>query len=138
MREYVEAAPGPRRFNLGLFTAFSFTGVVLAILGLYGLVSYTVSQRQREIGLRMAVGASERDIRRMILYQAAILGLSGVALGCCITAIAQRLIAQFDWDATIALSPAIAATALLMLLMLLAAWLPTNRAARTPPTIALR
>src|SRR5260370_33432258 len=81
MRDYVDAGLGPRRFNLGLFAAFSLTGVLLAVFGLYGLVSYAVSQRQREIGLRMAIGATERDIHRMILRQAALLGLAGAALG---------------------------------------------------------
>src|SRR6185295_1930668 len=70
MREQLDAWLGPRRFNLGLFGAFALTAVVLAVTGLYGLVSYAVSQRRPEIGLRMAIGASERDVRRMILRQA--------------------------------------------------------------------
>lgn len=55
MGDYVEAALGPRRFNLGLFAGFSLAGFLLAVFGFYGLVSYAVSDRRREIGLRMAI-----------------------------------------------------------------------------------
>ena len=138
MRDYVEAALGPRRFNLGLFAAFSLTGVLLAVFGLYGLVSYAVSQRQREIGLRMAIGASERDIHRMILRQAALLGLAGTTLGCCVAAVAQPLVSRLAQDVTIPFRSAVATTVLLLVLVTLAAWLPARRAARIPPTLALR
>jgi hypothetical protein len=117
MREYVEAGLGPRRFNLGLFAAFSLTGVLLAVFGLYGLVSYTVSQRQREIGLRMAIGATERDIHRMILRQAALLGLAGAALGGCLAAIAQPMVSRLAQDVSIPLRSAIATTGLLLVLV---------------------
>jgi putative ABC transport system permease protein len=138
MREYVEAGLGPRRFNLGLFAAFSLTGVLLSVSGLYGLVSYAVSQRQREIGLRMALGATERDIHRMILRQAALLGLAGAALGGCLAAIAQPLVSRLAEDVSIPLRSAITTTGLLLALVTLAAWLPARRAARIPPTLALR
>jgi predicted permease len=138
MRDYVEAGLGPRRFNLGLFGAFSLTGVLLAVFGLYGLVSYAVSQRQREIGLRMAIGASEGDIHRMILRQAVLLGLAGTTLGGCLSAIAQPLLSRLAQDVSIPLQPAIATTGLLLVLVTLAAWLPARRAARIPPTLALR
>jgi predicted permease len=138
MREYVEAGLGPRRFNLGLFAAFSLTGVLLAVFGLYALVSYAVSQRQREIGLRMAIGATERDIYRMILRQAALLGLAGAALGGCLAAIAQPLVSRLAQDVSIPLRSAIMTTGLLLVLVTLAAWLPARRAARIPPTLALR
>src|SRR5260370_15251911 len=114
MRDYVDAGLGPRRFNLGLFAAFSLTGVLLAVFGLYGLVSYAVRQRQREIGLRMAVGASERDIRRMILRQAALLGLAGAALGGCFAAIGRPLVSRLAQDVSIPLQSAITTTGLLL------------------------
>jgi predicted permease len=138
MREYVEAGLGPRRFILGLFAAFSLTGVLLAVSGLYGLVSYAVSQRQREIGLRMAIGATERDIHRMILRQAALLGLAGVALGGCLAAVAQPLASRLAQDVSIPPRSAIATTGLLLVLVTLAAWIPARRAALIPPTLALR
>jgi putative ABC transport system permease protein len=138
MRDYVEAGLGPRRFNLGLFAAFSLTGVLLAVSGLYGLVSYAVSQRQREIGLRMAIGATESDIRRMILGQAALLGLGGAALGGCLVAIARPLVSRLARDVSIPVALAITTTGLLLVLVTLAAWLPARRAARISPTVALR
>lgn len=134
MRDYVEAGLGPRRFNLGLFGAFSLAGVLLAVSGLYGLVSYTVTQRQREIGLRMALGATEGDIRRMVLGQASILGLAGVTLGGCFAAIASRIALNVSID----LSLAIVTPVFLLLLVMLAAWLPARRAANIAPTLALR
>ena len=65
MREFLEASLGPRRFNLALFGAFATAAVLLAVLGLYGVVSYSVSQRAPEIGLRIAIGATEGDVRRL-------------------------------------------------------------------------
>ncbi|MGH9481000.1 MAG: FtsX-like permease family protein [Terriglobales bacterium] len=138
LRDYVEAALGPRRFFLGLIAAFSLTGVVLAVLGVYGLVSFAVSQRQREIGLRMAVGATQADIRRMILRQGATLGLAGAALGYGVAALAQPLVSRLAPDASIPVPSAIAAAAALFGFTVLAAWLPAQRAARIPPTLALR
>jgi predicted permease len=138
MRDYVEATLGPRRFNLGLFAAFSLTGVLLAVLGLYSLVSFTVSQRRQEIGLRMALGATERGILQMIVREAVRLGLAGAALGGCLAAMAQPLVSRLAQDVSISLRSVGTTTALLLGLLILAAWLPARRAARIPPTLALR
>jgi putative ABC transport system permease protein len=78
MRQFLDNSLGPRRFNLGLLGAFALTTVVLAVVGLYGLVSYAVSQRTAEIGLRMAIGASHRNVHWLILRQAASLATAGV------------------------------------------------------------
>ena len=137
MREYVEAALGPRRFNVGLFAAFSCTSLVLAVLGVYGLVSYIVSQRQREIGLRMALGATEGAIHRMILRQAVALGLAGAVLGCCFTSTIRPLLSRLKSDMSIAF-PAAITTGLLLVVIVLAGWLPARRAVRISPTVTLR
>ena len=138
MRDYIESGLGPRRFNLGLFAAFSLSSVLLAVFGLYGLVAYAVNQRQKEIGLRMALGATERDIHRMILREAALLGLGGIALGGCFAAAAHPLTARFAQDVSIPLKSAIPVTGILFGLVTLAAWWPARRAARLAPTRALR
>jgi putative ABC transport system permease protein len=138
MRQYLEASLGPRRFNLGLFGVFSFTAVLLAVSGLYGLVSYSVSQRRREIGLRMALGATERDVQRLILRQAAGLGVAGAVVGLCITGLARPFAARFAQDAVIDPAMAAAATALLVTVVVAAACLPARRAARIQPMLALK
>ena len=138
MRDYVESSLGPRRFNLGMFAAFSLTGLLLAVLGLYSLVSFTVSQRRQEIGLRMAIGATERGILRMIVREAVLLGLAGSALGGCLAAMSQPFVSRLAQDVSISVRSVTTTTALLLGLLILAAWLPARRAARIPPTLALR
>ena len=98
MRQYVDAWLGPRRFNLGLVGAFASTAVLLAVSGLYGLVSYAVSQRAQEIGVRMAIGATAGSVQRMILRQAAVLGAAGSVAGVCLSAVARPLLAGMVRD----------------------------------------
>ncbi len=138
MRQLLDDWLGPRRFNLGLFGAFASTAVLLAVLGLYGLVSYAVSQRAPELGLRMALGASRREIPWMVLREAAGLGIAGAALGLVLAGAARPLIRSMVQDALVDPALASAAAALLIGVALTAAWLPARRAARIEPTLALR
>src|SRR5262249_42953783 len=126
VRQFLEDSLGPRRFSLGLFGAFALTAAFLAIVGLYGLVSYVVSQRAQEIGLRMALGATERDVQWMILRQAGALGVAGAAAGLGLALAARPLFASVPLD------PAVAAAAAVLLIAveLVAAWIPARRAAR--------
>jgi predicted permease len=138
MRQLVDTWLAPKRFNLRLLGAFSLTAVLLAVSGLYGLVSYAVSQRTQEIGVRLAIGATGRDVRRMILRQAAGLGLTGVAAGFCLAATARAFVSRLVPAATIHPAIVLATAALLVAIVLIAAWLPARRAARIDPTLALR
>ena len=138
MRQYLDAWLGPRRFNLGLFGAFALTAVLLAVSGLYGLVAYAVSQRAQEIGLRMAIGATEGDVQRMILRQAAGLGVTGAAAGLCLAGAVRPLISGMVQDASIGPAPVAATAAFLIVVVLLAAVAPARRAARIEPTLALK
>ncbi len=138
MRQLLDAWLGPRRFNLGLFGAFATTAVLLAVLGLYGLTSYAVSQRAPEIGLRMAIGATERDARRMVLRQALGLGVAGAAVGLGFALAARPLVSGMFQNVSLHPAAVAAAAAFLMGVVLLAAWLPARRAARIEPTLALR
>jgi predicted permease len=138
MSQYLDAWLAPRRFSLGLFVAFSGTVVLLALSGLYGLVSYTVNQRRREIAVRMAVGATPRDVQRLILRQAGRLTLAGAALGLAISAAVRPFLAGI-LEVTSASYPLWAATtAALVAVVTLAGWLPARRAARVAPMSALR
>lgn len=138
MQQLVDTWLGPRRFNLGLFGAFAITAVLLAVLGLYGLVSYGISQRAPEIGLRMAIGATQRDVQRMILRQAAGVGLAGAAAGLAVAGAVRPLMSRIVADVTIDPAIAAATAALLIGIVLIAAWFPARRAARIDPTVALR
>lgn len=146
MRQFLEDSLGPRRFNLGLFGAFASTAVLLAVVGLYGLVSYAVSYRAQEIGLRMALGATQADVQRMVLRQAVTLGIAGVAVGLGVAAALRPLISavvpstgpRIGHDVWTNPAMAAAPAALLIGVVLVAAWLPARRAAQIEPTLALR
>ena len=140
MRQFLEESLGPRKFSLGLFGGFALTAALLAVVGLYGLVSYVVSQRAQEIGLRMAIGATAGDVQWMILRQAGALGLAGAAGGLALAAAARSLLASASTTVGTGVTPGVAASAaaLLIAVELVAAWLPARRAARIEPTLALR
>jgi putative ABC transport system permease protein len=146
MRQFLEDSLGPRRFNLGLFGAFALTAVLVAIIGLYGLVSYAVSQRAAEIGVRLALGATERDVQWMVLRQAGTLGVVGAVAGLGFAALARLLISRVFPAASlsaaqdVSIDPATAAVAAACLIgvVVAAAWMPARRASRIEPTLALR
>jgi putative ABC transport system permease protein len=138
MRQFVDAWLGPRRFNLALLAAFACTAILLAVSGLYGLVAYAVSQRAAEIGLRIAIGATERDVHRMILRQAAALGVTGSVVGLMFAGAARPFMVGLVQDVSINPAVAVAAASMLVAVVLMAAWLPARRAARIDPTLTLK
>lgn len=127
------------RFVLSLLGAFTAVALVLAALGTYGVVAYSVQQRTREIGIRLAVGAQAGDVRRLILGHGARLATLGVVLGLTVAIASARVLAAmlYATSTTDALSYALAALALVAA-TLLACWLPARRAARVDPLVALR
>ena len=135
----VDAAIVPERLIATLSAFFGALGVVLAGIGLYGLLAYTVARRTGEIGVRMALGATAGSVRRMVLADALAMAASGLALGAAMVwwcrPLAARLLPDLkpDWAAPLVLG----GTALL-LVALFAAWLPARRAARVDPIDALR
>jgi len=129
---------GPR-LTMQLVTATGLIGLLLAVIGLYGVVAYGVSRRTREIGIRMAIGANPGDVLRMILGQGIVLTAIGVGVGLVIAFFASRVVAGFvvgvsPRDPAIFLSVPI----VLAVVMIAACWLPARRAARIDPTLALR
>jgi ABC-type antimicrobial peptide transport system permease subunit len=114
-------------------------GIFLAALGLYGLMAFLVAQRTREIAIRMALGASSRDMRTMVLRQAAMLasigGVIGLLLAAGVGTLAQVLLVNVPPIDPVSFG----GTALLFLAVLaVAAWTPASRAAATDPAMALR
>jgi putative ABC transport system permease protein len=128
-----------RRFNMLLLVGFGALALLLAAIGTYGVISYSVGQRTREIGIRMALGASRRDVLRMIVFGGLRLALTGVALGVLLAAAAARLLSTLLFNvrgtdpATFALTIAVLLTA-----SVLACYLPARRALRVDPIAALR
>jgi putative ABC transport system permease protein len=127
------------RFNMALFSGFAFLGLALAAIGIYSVISYNVTQRVHEIGVRMALGASRNNILGWVLGDAARVAAIGVLLGLGGSLALEKLV-QFNIFGTAkfdALSSA-AVVAVLGSVALLAAWLPARRAGRLDPVTALR
>ena len=128
----------PRVFGW-LMAAAGAVGLLLASVGLYGIVSYETSRRTNEIGIRMALGANRADVVRLVMNQTMVIVGVGAVAGCGLALAGSRLIASmlFNVAASDPLTMAAAATVLLGVAFT-AAYLPARRAARLDPTLALR
>ena len=126
------------RMRTVLLTVFAGVAVVLAIFGVYGVMAYTVLQRTQEIGVRVALGASQSDVVRMVVRQGAWLTMIGVAIGLAAAALATRALEGMLYEMS-GLDPITFGGAALVLAVaaLLASYLPARRAASVPPIIAL-
>jgi putative ABC transport system permease protein len=127
------------RFNMALFSGFAFLGLALAAIGIYSVISYNVSQRVQEIGVRMALGAERGDILKLILLMVARVAALGLAIGLLGSALIERLV-QFQMFAktSFGVIPLAAIVVVLGAVALLAAWIPAARAGNLDPVSALR
>ena len=139
LADQVDAAMRPERTVATLSGLFGAVGVLLAAIGLYGLLSYTVSQRVNEIGIRMALGATRRDVTRLVVATTLRLVCAGLVIGAPIAIASRPLAARFVLDLTSsAIGPMTVAAAMMVGVAMLAAYLPARRAARVDPLEALR
>jgi predicted permease len=138
MEEIVARSLAPRRFNLWLLGVFASLALMLASVGIYGVISYAVSQRTREIGVRMALGAQQQDILKLIVGQGLVLTLSGVSLGLIASFALTRWLESLIFGVSATDPLTFAAVALLLTVVaLLACYLPARRAASVNPMTAL-
>ena len=137
--QLVETAASPRRFTMLLLGIFAGLALVLAAVGIYGVIAYSVGQRTREMGIRMALGANPGMLERQVLKEALLLAAAGALMGLVGLAGLSRFIASLLFGTSPG-DPIVftAATALLVGVASLAAWIPARRAARIDPVSALR
>ncbi len=139
IQTFVDHANSPRRFFMLLVASFAGLGLFLAALGIYGVISYSVTRQTQEIGIRMALGATMGRVQRQVLGGTLRLAIAGIALGAVASVAAAKLIASLLF----ATSPWDVATYAAMVVMLLAVavvagYLPARRASRIDPMVALR
>jgi putative ABC transport system permease protein len=136
---YMDSLIAQRRFNMALLALFGVLGLFISAVGIYGVMAYIVSQRTREIGVRMALGASRTNVVCMVLANSALLVTAGLALGTAgawyLSSVARAFLFQLD-----ARDPRVFAGAILCLAVaaLVATLVPARRAASVDPMIALR
>ena len=139
MEEVVSLSTSRQRFNMLLMTIFGCSALLLAAIGIYGLMAYSVEQRTQEIGIRLALGAGLGQVRNMVVFQGMRLALIGVVIGVAASTGLTRLIATFLFGVkpldTMVFT---AAPILLSAVALAAVWLPARRASRIDPLAALR
>jgi putative ABC transport system permease protein len=139
MNEVIASITAPRRFNTLLLAIFGTVALILAAGGIYSVISYSVTQRTQEVGIRMALGAQSGEVIKLILKQGLMLTLIGITAGIAGAIAAARAVSSMLFGIT-ATDPATfaAISILLTIVALLACYLPARRAAKIDPTVALR
>jgi putative ABC transport system permease protein len=137
--EAFDRALAGRRFSLTLIVAFSASALILAALGIYGLITYLVAERTREIGIRLALGAESSDVLRLVIGKGLVLALGGIGVGLAASLGLTRFLEGMLFGVTASDPLALGAVMLVTLLAVSAAsYLPARRAMRVAPVIAMR
>ncbi|HEX3142350.1 MAG TPA: FtsX-like permease family protein, partial [Pyrinomonadaceae bacterium] len=139
LSEHLHDSLTRRRFNLVLLSLFGGVALLLAAVGIYGVISYGVTQRSHEMGIRTALGAKPRDVLKLVVRQAMVLALGGVGIGLLASLALTRLMKSLLFNVGVTDPLTFAAIALLMtLIALLACLIPAQRATKVDPLIALK
>jgi putative ABC transport system permease protein len=139
MMQVLSESTAQRRFNTILMTSFAGIALLMATIGLYGVISYSVAQRSQEIGIRMALGAQPGNVLRMVLWSGLKLALAGIVLGLLTSLAITRVLESLLYGVS-ATDPftLLAGSIFLTLIALLACYIPARRATKIDPMIALR
>ena len=139
LNEVVSASLDQRKFSLVIFGVFAIVALLLAATGVYGVMSYAVTQRTHELGIRMALGAGTGDVLRLVIGQGMRLALAGIACGLLAAVVVTRSLETLVHGVSTTDPLTFVGIALLLLAVaFLACWLPARRAARVDPLVALR
>ena len=139
MDDVVDASEGQRRSVMILLGMFAGTSLLLTMIGIYGVVAYSVAQRTKEVGIRRALGAQQADILQLVLWQVLGLTLAGVVLGVAGAFALTRVMKHLLFEVSATDPWAFAAIALLLVFVSVAAsYIPAYRATRIDPMAALR
>jgi ABC-type antimicrobial peptide transport system permease subunit len=139
MEELVSDSIGDRRFNLALLGSFAISALILASIGIYGLLSFTISQRNKEIGIRLALGARTNDILRMVLREGMVFVLIGISLGIAGSLLLTRFLEDLLFHVSTT-DPIVFAVVsfVLSFVALCACYIPAKGASKVDPMVALR
>jgi ABC-type antimicrobial peptide transport system permease subunit len=139
MDEILEAGAAQPRFTTTLLAGLSLAALVLAMVGIYGVIAYSVSERTQEMGIRIALGANRGDILRLVLRQGMTLAGAGIAIGIAASLALTRLLASLLYGVS-ATDPATfaAGAALFVAVAFAASYIPAIRATRVDPVVTLR
>jgi ABC-type antimicrobial peptide transport system permease subunit len=139
MREVLDDSLAPRRFSSAMVGAFAAVALLLASLGIYGLLAYMVGQKSHEIGIRIALGAQPSDILKLILRRGMLLSGAGILVGLILAAIAAPLIASLLYGVhPLDLEVFLFVPVVFLVVSFLASSIPARRALRVDPIVALR
>jgi ABC-type antimicrobial peptide transport system permease subunit len=139
MQEWVATSLGTRRFAVTLMSAFAGIALLLAAIGVFGVISYSVTQRTQEIGIRMAIGAARGDVLGMVLKDGCKLAAVGVTAGLIGSAIVSNMVKNQLFEVSPFDPVTLVGTVLVLVgIALVASYLPARRAMRVDPMIALR
>ncbi|MBA2341332.1 MAG: ABC transporter permease [Pyrinomonadaceae bacterium] len=137
--EYINFSLLPQRIATSVAGVFALTGLVLSALGIFGMVSYSVSQRTHEIGIRMALGAQQGDVLRMVLRQGWRVTSLGLIIGIALAVAVTRLLSSLLYGVSATdLATFVVVSSLLAAVAMLASYIPARRAAKIDPMVALR
>ena len=139
LAEIVSDRTAQRRLAVMLITVFAAVALLLAAVGIYGVMSYAVAQRTQEIGIRMALGAERRDILRMVLRHGSLMAAAGIGLGLAVALGLARLITSLLFQVSATDPPTFSLVPVVLIAVaLLACYIPARRATRVDPLVALR
>jgi len=139
MQELVAATTAEPRFQARLLGVFSLLALLLATVGIYGVLAYSVSQRTHEIGIRMALGAETGDVVGMVLRRTAVLAGAGILLGAAGALVLTRVLARFLFEVKPADPATFLSVAVVLAVVAMAAgFIPARRATRIDPAVSLR